>query len=192
MYSLDFQVADQFEDTCAVDYRLHENLASVLTNDVGLRMLNDLRHHAVSLCVDPIAHNAIVGLLDAVVDVSMDTNVAQTLGNMFFWARKMIKDPYFRAAWDETMRGLNMLFERHGFVSELSDTVYSNLTKLLNNPNFDMAFESVIRQFAMFLDVRKKMMYGAGALIVNPLTGKQNSNVQRQSSNVQRQSSSRR
>ncbi|XP_025407653.1 uncharacterized protein LOC112681619 [Sipha flava] len=171
------------EGTCDVDYRLHENLSSVLRNPVGVGMLNDVARNVADMCMDPAAHNSQVKLLDALIDVSTDKTVAQTLGNVFFWTRKLIKDPYFRAAWDETMRGLSVCFDRHADLSQLTDTVFDKLDVVLNHPKFDDVFESVVQRASMFTDVHKKIAYGAGALLAKPMGGKRSvSNVQRRNS----------
>lgn len=168
---VDFQAHDSFlgQDTCDIKYHLHENLASVLTNSAGVELLNDLRQNAKDICLDPKAHNALVAMFDGIVDVTTDTNVSQALGNIFFWARKIMKDPNFRIVWHENMKGINMCFNHIALVRKITDTLLDNLDLLLKNPNFDSTFESVVKNLAKVLNFRKNIFYkAAGALFSKP------------------------
>ncbi|XP_001951405.1 uncharacterized protein LOC100166545 [Acyrthosiphon pisum] len=157
------------QDTCDIKYQLHENLASVLTNSAGVELLNELRQNIKDICLDPKAHNAIVALLDGVMDVTTDTNVSQSLGNIFYWARKVMKDPNFRIVWHENMKGVNMCFDNIEVTRQITDTIMDNLVLLLNHPKFDSTFESVIKNLSKVINFRKNIMYkAAGALFSKP------------------------
>ncbi|XP_060859449.1 uncharacterized protein LOC132936705 [Metopolophium dirhodum] len=165
------------QDTCDIKYNLHENLASMLTNSAGVELLNELRQNIKDICLDPKAHNAIVALLDGVMDVTTDTNVSQSLGNIFYWARKIMKDPKFRVVWHENMKGVNMCFDNIAVTRQITDTLIDNLVLLLNNPQFDSTFESVIKNLSKVINFRKNIMFkAAGALFSKPAAPKSRSN----------------
>jgi len=164
---VDFQAQESFigQDTCDIKYNLHENLASALTNNVSVELLNELRQNVKDICLDPKAHNAIVALLDGIMDVTTDPNVSQSLGNVFYWARKVMKDPNFRVVWNENMKGVNMCFDNMALTRQITDTLIDNLVLLLNKPQFDSTFESVIKNLSKVINFRKNIMYkAAGAL----------------------------
>lgn len=170
---VDFQAQDSFigQDTCDIKYQLHENLSSVLTSQAGVELLNELRQNVKDICLDPKSHNAIVALLDGVMDVTTDPNVSQSLGNIFYWARKIMKDPNFRIVWHENMKGVNMFFNNIAVTRQITDTIIDNLSLLLNNPNFDSTFESVIQNLSKMFNFHKSIMYkAAGALFSKPKT----------------------
>lgn len=151
------------QDSCDIKYHLHENLASILENNVGIEIINELRQNIKDICLDPKAHNAIVTLTDSVTDVTTNTNVSQTLGNIFYWARKIMKDPNFRIVWHETMKGVNMCFDKLPVTSQLTDTALNNLNLLLTHPKFDTTFESVIENISKVINLRKNFMFKAAS-----------------------------
>jgi len=143
----------------------------VLTSDVGVDLLNDLRQNIKEICLDPKAHNALVSLFDGIIDVTTDPNVSQSLGNIFYWARKIMKDPNFRIVWHENMKGINMSFDNLEVTRQVTDSLIDNLGLLLNNPRFDSTFEDVIQNLSKMINIRKNIVYGAaGALFSKPST----------------------
>lgn len=163
--SIDFQAHNSFfgQNACDVKYHLHENLASVLENDIGIEVINELRQNLKDICLDPKAHNSIVSLIDAVTDVTLNTNVSQTLGNIFYWARKVMKDPNFRIVWHESMKGVNMSFDKLPATRQITDMLLNNLNVLLTQPEFDTAFESVIDNIYKIVNFRKNFMFKAAS-----------------------------
>jgi len=149
------------QDSCDIKYHLHENLASILENDVGIAAINEVRQNLKDICLDPKAHNSIVSLADAITDVTTNTNVSQTLGNVFYWARKIMKDPNFRIVWHESMTGVNMCFEKLPFTKQITDVVLNNFNLLLTHPKFDTEFETVIKNISKLINFRKNLMFKA-------------------------------
>ncbi|KAE9533246.1 hypothetical protein AGLY_009287 [Aphis glycines] len=147
------------QDSCDVKYHLHENLASILENDVGIEAINELRQNLKDICLNPKAHNSIVFLADTITDVTTNTNVSQTLGNVFYWARKIMKDPKFRVVWHESMKGVNMCFDKLPFTKLITDVVLNNFNLLLAHPKFDTEFETVINNISKVINFRKNFSF---------------------------------
>ncbi|KAL4154254.1 hypothetical protein QTP88_002079 [Uroleucon formosanum] len=161
------------EDICDIKYNFHENLSSVLTDKVGLELLNELRQNIKDICLDQKSHNAIIALLDGIVDVTTDDNVSQSLGNIFYWARKAMKDPNYRIVWHQNMKGINMCFDNIKVTRQITGTLFDNLTLLLNHPKFDSTFESVVNNLSKMINFRKNIMHkAAGAFFsrVSPMS----------------------
>ncbi|XP_022166372.1 uncharacterized protein LOC111030941 [Myzus persicae] len=157
------------QDVCDIKYHLHENLATVLKSDVGVDLLNDLRQNINDICLDPKAHNALISMFNGIIDVTTDQNVSQSLGNIFYWARKIMKDPNFRMVWHENMKGVNMCFDNLAVTRQITDTTIEKLGLLLRAPSFDSTFENVIKNLSKVINFRKNFMYGAaGALFSKP------------------------
>lgn len=133
---------------CDVKYHLHEDLASVLADPVGLKTLNEARESTKNICMDPRAHNAIVDLLDVVTSITTDPNVSATLGRALYWTRKALKEKNFRVVWLEEMKGLNMLFDNVNAVRPLVDTVLDMTARVLRSDDFDSSFDSVVKTLA--------------------------------------------
>ncbi|XP_025205843.1 uncharacterized protein LOC112602121 [Melanaphis sacchari] len=153
------------QNVCDIKYHFHENLASVITDDVGIKLINELRQNYKNICLDPMAHNSIVSLVDGIIDMTTNTNVSQTLGNTFYWARKIMKDPKFRAVWHETMKGVNMSLDNFEVTQQVTDTLFDQLSALLNHPKFDSTFESVVKNLSMLINFRKNMFSKAGSFL---------------------------
>jgi len=160
------------QNECDIKYNLHQNLASVLDSEIGRDLINQLRQNANDICLDPKAHNAIVSLTDGITDVTTNTNVSQTLGNIFYWARKIMKNPNFRLIWHETMQGVNMSFNNLPATKQITDTLLNNLTLLLNHPQFDTAFEPVVENISKVLNLRKNLMFKAASAFL-PKSGRE-------------------
>ena len=163
------------QNSCDIKYNLHEKLASVLSDEVGIDLINELRQNIKNICLDPKAHNAIVSLTDGITDVTTNTNISQTLGNIFYWARKIMKDPNFRIVWHETMKGVNMSFDNIEVTRQITDTLLDKLTLLLNHPKFDTTFEPVIQNLSKVIHFRKNIMSKAVGLFSKPLMKRSNS-----------------
>lgn len=162
-----FQAHSSFDgqDTCDIKYHLHENLATVLTNPLGVDVLNNLRQNVYNICLDPKAHNGAVGLFDGIIDLTTDTNVSQTLGNTFFWARKIMMNPNFRTVWHENMKGINMVFDNLDVSTQVTETVFDNLELILRNPKFNSTFEKMMQNLSKLLKFRNNVVLkAAGSL----------------------------
>ncbi|XP_026818101.1 uncharacterized protein LOC113557026 [Rhopalosiphum maidis] len=168
------------QNSCDVKYNLHEKLASVINDEVGIDLVNELRQHVKNVCLDPKAHNAIVSLADGIIDVTTNTNVSQTLGNVFYWARKIMKDPNFRSVWHESMKGVNMCFDNIDVTNQITETLLNNLTLLLNHPKFDTTFEAVIKNLSKVINFRQNIMSRAAGLLSKPSMRRSNSRNGRQ------------
>lgn len=138
-------------NVCEVKYLVHQNLASILENPVGLGIIDNSRQQAMDICMDPLAHNAIVGLLDGIADVTTHTVVSQTIGNLFYWTRKVIKSENFRAVWYELMAGFNMLIDQQKAVRPVVNTAYNGLNTLLTNGEIDNKFETIVKKLSALL-----------------------------------------
>jgi len=163
------------KNSCDVKYNLHEKLASVINNEVGIDLINELRQHAKNICLDPKAHNAIVSLTDGITDVTTNTNISQTLGNVFYWARKIMKDRNFRSVWHEVMKGTNMCFDNFDLTSQITETLLNNLTLMLNHPKFDTTFESVINNLSKVINFRQNVMRKTAGMLFKPSMKRSNS-----------------
>ncbi|XP_015376101.1 PREDICTED: uncharacterized protein LOC107170486 [Diuraphis noxia] len=136
------------QDNCDIKYHLHENLASVLSNPVGVRILNNLRQSTHDICMDPKAHNGLVSLYDGIINLTTDTNISLTLGNIFFWVRKIMKNPNFRIIWHNNMKGLNMVFDNLDVVRQITKTIFDNLELILRSPHFDSTFDMKVQNLS--------------------------------------------
>jgi hypothetical protein len=150
-------------------------LAAVLNDEVGIDLINELRQQVKNACLDPKAHNAIVSLTDGITDLTTNTNISQTLGNIFYWARKIMKDPNFRSVWHESMKGVNMSFDNIDVTSQITETLLNNLTLLLNHPKFDTTFETVIKNLSKVINFRQNIMFKAAGFLSNPSMRRSNS-----------------
>ncbi|XP_060847390.1 uncharacterized protein LOC132926967 [Rhopalosiphum padi] len=157
------------QNSCDVKYNLHEKLAAVLNDEVGIDLINELRQQVKNACLDPKAHNAIVSLTDGITDVTTNTNISQTLGNVFYWARKIMKDPNFLSVWHESMKGANMCFDNIDITIQITETLLNNLTLLLNHPKFDTTFETVIKNLSKVINFRQNIMFKAAGLLSRPM-----------------------
>ncbi|VVC45712.1 Hypothetical protein CINCED_3A008574 [Cinara cedri] len=148
--------AQQQEDPkiCRIKYRLHENLATILQNPWGLQILNDSRQNMMNICMDSQAHNAIIGLLDGITDVTTNPNVSRTIGNMFFWTRKVMKDKNFQNVWLQTMIGVNNLFKRQKPAKKVVIALLNSLDRFLVTDQFDEKFEKVVEKLTQIVSLQ--------------------------------------
>jgi len=135
---------------------LHQNIADVLTNDTGIDVLVEFVEIISEICMDPQAHNSIILLFDVVTDNLENPVVAKSLGNVFFWIRKVMKNPDFQLALHESMRGVNKLFDRIDVLQPMLDTMFRNIQKLFDDPNFDSTFELVVENITTLINMKKK------------------------------------
>lgn len=136
---------------------MHENLATILQNPVGLGILDDSRQNLLNICVDPHAHNAIIGLLDGITDVATNPDVSQTIGNMFFWTRKVIKGREFQKAWLQAMVGVNRLFNHEKAAKRAVRALLDGSEKLLKCDQFDDKFEKVVEKLAQIISLKNNV-----------------------------------
>lgn len=156
--------ADQ--DVCDVRVRFHEDLAGALTDTTSVHLLDQLRRELASICLDPKAHDGVIVLLDAVTDLTTDVNVSRSMSKSFYWARRAIKDPGFRNVWNETMKGVNSVFDRADRARTTVNTLFDNLTRLFDDPNFDARFEPVATNIGHMVNMPKKFLYSTVSRIV--------------------------
>lgn len=164
------------QSTCGIEYGLHENLASILSNDVGIRMINEMRQNFLNMCLDPVSHNALITMMNVVLDVTTDPNLSKTVGNTFYWIKKIIKDDRFKIIWHDTMKGVNLLFDDPETINELSNTMFDNMEALLTDPTFDYTLDKMMKSARSMINLRKNLMNKAGSLLTKPMNVIQRSN----------------
>lgn len=150
---------------CDIQYHLHENAAKVLQNDVGLRTLNELRQNAENMLLDPAVHNSLVSLMDTMVEVGTNPNFLETLNNVFYWVHQLVHDNQFRLVWSETMKGVQMMFDNHAIARQVGDALFDNVEKLLHSEYFDSSYDAVLRDISSVVNMRRNLMFSAGAVL---------------------------
>lgn len=137
-------------------------------NDIGRDVLVELLEILSMICMDPKSHDGIIFLFDIVTDHLTDPVVAESLGNMFYWISKVIKNPDFQLTLHESMKGVNTLFNKIDVLKPMLITIFKNVQKLIDDPNFDSTFELVIENVATLFNMKSKAMYTAGSILIKP------------------------
>jgi len=156
------------QSVCKIKKNLHQNIADVLTNDTGIDVLVEFVEIISEICMDPQAHNSIILLFDVVTDNLENPVVAKSLGNVFFWIRKVMKNPDFQLALHESMRGVNKLFDRIDVLQPMLDTMFRNIQKLFDDPNFDSTFELVVENITTLINMKKNVLYKTSSMLMKP------------------------
>lgn len=168
-FSILFLQANENDNVCQIRQNLHQNFADILTNDDGIHVITELLQILSDICMDPKAHNAIISLLDEITINLTNRDVAESVGNLFYWTRKVMKNPDFRLSLHETMTGINKLFDRIDVLEPVVDAFFKNVNRLLNDPNFDNTFELFVENYRTMVNMHKNAFFKAGSMVVNPL-----------------------
>lgn len=160
---------------CEIRRDLHQNFADILTNDVGVDVITQFVQILSEICMDPEAHNAIVVLLDVFTANLTDPDVAESVGNLMYWTRKVMMNPNFRLSLHETMVGVNRLFDKVDELQPVLDALFRNVNRMIDDPVFDSNIQSFAKNFSTVVNMHKTVLYNAGLMLVKPLSAMRSS-----------------
>lgn len=170
---VNIESADQ--SICGVEYDLHKNLSSAFTSDANISAISELSQHFLNVCLDPESHNSLVAAMNEILNGLNNPNISASLGNTFYWIKKIIKNDRFKIIWYDTMKGVNMLFDDPATMETLMNTLFDNLEIVLTEPSFDYSFDTMMKAIKSMMNLHKNVMYKAGALLSKPIESYQRS-----------------